>query len=341
MASSDPKQLELFAMAATILADFESKLTWAFSCNTLGTWSIEAIADQFLANGLIAEDAYRSILDSALNGSKNAKSNILFGGIQWSVANDESCFETVLHTLNKVLGSQNKLVLDIKGKYDQLKCRIPQPKRRKLEESSPVVQATNSHKLGEHFADAQIPEIKVIQKFTVEIVKALSTYSILKVSDEFLREGLITEGVYSRMLVRSTSDDNKARILLNAVKDTIRTDDKCFKTVLEILKALPFERVMSDIDTEYRKFASQSNPQEESLAGSYRRARNLTTVRKEISVVQKFTPELVNALSSCVMEVLDQCLRNGIVSDSMYKLITEINQSTGSEYTVRLLYCKL
>ena len=191
----------------------------------------------------------------------------------------------------------------------------------------------------EHFTDAQVPEIKVLQKFTPQLVSEVSSCGILAVSDQFLAEELITDGVYKRILESDRSNADKVRILLSAVKDAIHTDSSCFETTLSILKALPLcsSKLMLDIETEYQKFTSQGSLKRNCVTSNDQarlRARHLT-VTPEIRVIQKFTPKLVSAISSYVPEVSDQCVARGLLSESKHKRLVLTNVC--SEDKVRML----
>ena len=159
-------------MALEILVNYTPQLTMAF-----GAYGVQAISDQCLAEGLITEDTYKRVLDSSQSESNIKKSKILLCALQTCVNSDESCFESVLSVL-KLLGSQNKLVSDIEDEY--LKLAIPQSKRCKMEEST--TGCTMESEPDELFTDAQVPEIKVIQKFTPQLVCAVSSCSVLEVS---------------------------------------------------------------------------------------------------------------------------------------------------------------
>lgn len=316
-------------MAGEILATYTPQLTMAFS-----TYGVQAISDQCLAEGLITEDTYKRVLDSAENESKFkiTKSKILLRALQTCVNGDESCFDSVLNVL-RVLGSKDKLVLDIEDEY--LKLTIPQSKRCKIEES-PTDHTTESEP-DEYFIDAQVPEIRVLQKFTPELVIAVSSCGVLKVLDQFLAKEIITDGVYKRILESARSDDDKVRILLSAVKDTIRIDSSCFKTTLNILKEFPLSSKLTlGIDSEYQKFISQDSLRGKCVTGKDQtrlRDRHLP-VSPEIRVIQKFTPELICAIRSNILEVSDECLARGLISNSKYNELLEI---VCSENIVRIL----
>ena len=64
---------------------------------------------------------------------------------------------------------------------------MPPPKRRKMREN-PTVKT-------ELFTDAEVPEIRIIQKFTPRLVKVVSS-DVVEVAGQFLSKGLINDGVH-------------------------------------------------------------------------------------------------------------------------------------------------
>ena len=96
-------------------------------------------------------------------------------------------------------------------------------------------------------------EAEVIKTYLPDLVTAISG-CVQPVSDHCLSERLIPESVYKRVLESGVTQDDKARILILAVKASILTDSGCFKTLLTILeKQLPDaakEKLLSDIRKE-------------------------------------------------------------------------------------------
>ena len=395
-------------MAVEILAKYTRQLIMAFSA-----YGVQAISDQCLAEGLVAEDTYKRILDSSPTESSDKMSRTLLCALQACVNSDASCFESVLKVL-KVLGSQTKLVLEIESEY--FKLTMPPSERPTMEAeqlesfaeaqvpeikvihkftpqlvptdrigSSNVLEVSDQFlakelitdgvykrslvleiegeyfKLSmppskrcesptdcaveteqdEIFAEAQVPEINVIQKFTPQLVRAVGSCSVLEVSDQFLAKELITDGVYKRILESSRSSDDKVRILLIAVKDAIRTDSSCFEMAMDILKAFPLcSEVILGIESEYKKFTSQGSPNGKCTTSDDQarpRARHLAVhVSPEIRAIQKYTPELISAISTCLQEVSDQCSAKGLISESKQKRLHEATNMC-SEDKVRML----
>ena len=306
-------------MAIEILTRYTPELIAAFS---LCGYGIHAISDLCLPGGLIAEDEYRSVIDSE---SDIKKCETLLSALQRCVKQDETCFESVLSVLQKVLGSQNQWVLVIEDEY--YKDSTPPSKRRKTGES-PTEQ--------EYFAD---PEIKAIQTFTPELIRAVDSCSISVVSNEFLAKELITDGMCRRILDPSILGDNKIRILLNAVKDAIRTDSSCFKMAMDILKAFPLcSEVILAIESKYKEFTSQGSPNGNcgTTGNDQARPRHLT-VSPEISVLQVFTPKLRSAIMTCLQELADQCCyKNGLIYESKCNQLVEV-ANVYSEDNARIL----
>ena len=144
-----------FMMAIEILTKYTPELIAAFSLCGCG---IHAISDLCLSGGLIAENVYRRVIDSAQSQSDIKKCEILLSALQVRVEQDGTCFESVLSVLQKVLGSQNQWVLAVEDEY--YKDSTPPTKHRKTEES-PAEQDLHSH--------SQVPEIEVICQFTPEL----------------------------------------------------------------------------------------------------------------------------------------------------------------------------
>ena len=308
-------------MAVEILTNFTPRLSVAFSLSERG---VQEISDQCLSEDLITEEAYKSILDSAQHKPPIENFTILLCAVQTRVRRNESCFESVLNVLQKVLGSHES-VLDIEREYSKLGT-MPQSKRRKMEVSQAVCTTMESEQ-DELFTDTQVsPEIRVIQCFTPELVSVVSG-SILEVSDQFLAEELITEGVYRRILESSMANADKTRILLNAVKDVIRIDNSYFETTMSILKALPIcSELIIAIEAKHQKLTLQRSQLKGNCATissdqTTLRARHFT----EIRVIQKFTPQLINGISACLQEVLDKCLAKGLISESKRTQLFEYN----------------
>ena len=84
-----------------------------------------------------------------------------------------------------------------------------------------------------------IPEIRVIQQFTPELVSAISTCPPDSVSDQCLARGIISKSKYEQV-INIMYDQDKPRILLQAVKDNIAIDKRCFEIFFNILsKKMP------------------------------------------------------------------------------------------------------
>jgi hypothetical protein len=311
-------------MAAKILVNYTPQLIMDFRA-----FGVQAIADECLHKELITEDTYKRVLDPQSVQdeleSNIKKSEILLAALQTRVNSDASCFESVLDIL-KLLGSQNaKLISDIEEEYFNL-AMPPASKHCKIDESQ--ADCTMETEPDELFVDAHIPEIKVIHKFIRQLVRAISSCSVLEVSDKFLAAELITDGVNKQILERLVPNDNKARMLLNAIKDAIRADNSSFRKAMSILKALPLcSELVLAIENEYQKFPSQGN----ALNGNSDRGRPRSThltVCPEIRVIQKYTPRLVGAIGTCLPEVSDECLARGLISESKHRLLNVCSEAS-------------
>ena len=77
--------------------------------------------------------------------------------------------------------------------------------------------------------------VRIIDDFTTRLTNAFSI-CVHTVSDHCLAKELITEEVYKEVLESSGSTDtDKARILLSAIKDAVATNNSCFEEFLNIL----------------------------------------------------------------------------------------------------------
>ena len=76
---------------------------------------------------------------------------------------------------------------------------------------------------------------QILQEFTPKLVTAFSP-RIQPLLDQFLAIGLITDETYDGILESTFSSKVKARNMLKAIKDVVRTEDNRFLTVLSILK---------------------------------------------------------------------------------------------------------
>ena len=196
---------------------------------------------------------------------------------------------------------------------------------------------------------------QILQEFTPKLVTAFSP-CIQPLLDQFIAIGLITDEVYQRVLESKFSSKDKARNILNAIKDVIETDDSCFRMVLSILKKTfgSEDKLVLELVDEYLKFVSQppppkrlrlrrvsSDPTIQLSANGKHQVDNSEfnsvrcyTVLPEVRVVQLFTPELVSALRASVDNASDLCLSKGIIPESLHRRLLEC---TNSEEKVRKL----
>ena len=93
---------------------------------------------------------------------------------------------------------------------------------------------------------------QILQEFTPRLVAAFSS-CIQLLLDQFLAKELITDEVYDRILESPFSSKDKARNMLSAIKDVIRTEDNSFLTVLSILKEIfgNEDKLVLDIQDQY------------------------------------------------------------------------------------------
>ena len=101
--------------------------------------------------------------------------------------------------------------------------------------------------------------VTIIEMFTKELISAMST-SIKTVCDQCRASGLISRETYRR-LHKTTSNirEDKAKILLQEVKEIIKNDDRCFNLFLTILnRNLPTpigSKVVAAIIEESKKYS--------------------------------------------------------------------------------------
>ena len=196
--------------------EFNTPLTAALSGR------IEALADQCWKCGLITKEHYRSIL-TANDDNKSSCARILHF-VRKSIKGNCSKFQSFLNALNVVFEPQ--LVSDMRNHYNELvppESCVPDPH---------VDTDINAKERTESKIAAQ----DIISVFTPDLVVAISEV-VNTVSDECLSEGLITRGLYKKLLHPNSGSANKARHLLVAVDDCIQTNPKTLKLFLNVLES--------------------------------------------------------------------------------------------------------
>ena len=166
--------------------------------------------------------------------------------------------------------------------------------------------------------------------------------------------------MYDRILESTSSSKDKARNLLSAIKDVIRTEDNCFLTVLRILKEIfgNEDKLVLDMQNQYlskrpppakrlrlrRAYSDptillSANREFECLADDpeFDSVKRHSTVLPEVRVIQFFNPELVNALRASIDSALDMCLARGIISESLHRKLLEC--TSGDDKVRKLLQC--
>jgi hypothetical protein len=102
-------------------------------------------------------------------------------------------------------------------------------------------------------------EAEVITNFLPRLITAISDI-VQPVSDQCLAKGLIPESVYKRVLESGGTSEDKARILILAVKKSTETDSGCLEILLNILeRELPLtikEKLISEIRKEQEEKAN-------------------------------------------------------------------------------------
>ena len=256
-------------MAAQILQELTPKLVTAFSPR------IQPLLDQFLAKGLITGEAYDGILEST--SSSKVKARNMLSAIKDVVGTEDNCFLTVLSILKEAFGNEDKLVLDMQDQY--LLKYPPPPKRLRLRRaySDPtILLSANRECLADdpEFDSVRrhtvvLPEVRVIQFFTPELVNALRA-SVDNASDECLARGIIPESLH-RKLLECTSGEDKVRKLLQCIRSSITVDNRCYRIFLSILKStVPSaitEKLLSAIKEKYKELSKAAENLDVDVAG--------------------------------------------------------------------------
>ena len=263
-------------MAAQILQEFTPKLVTAFSS------CIQSLLDQFLAKGLITDEAYDKILESTSQSSKD-KARIVLSDIKDVVRTEEDCFLTVLSILKEIFGNKDKLVSDIEDQYLKQASHPPPPKCLKLRRASSdptILSSANEECLaGDPEVDSASdsarhhtsvpPEVRVIQIFTPELVSALRA-SVDNASDMCLAEGIIPGSLHGKLL-ECTSGDDKVRKLLQCTRSSINVDKRCYKLFLPILEStVPSaikKTLLSAIKEKYKELSKAAENLSVNVAG--------------------------------------------------------------------------
>ena len=195
-------------LAAQILQEFTPKLVTAFSSR------IQPLLDQFLAKGLITDEVYDRILESTFSSKDKARN--MLSAIKDVVGIEDNCFLTVLSILKETFGNKDKLVSDIVDQYLKYASQPPPPKHlrlRRVSSDPTILLSANGECLADNpeFDSARrhtvLPEVRVIQVFTLELVSALRA-SVDDASDKCLAKGIIPESLHQKLL-ECTSGEEK------------------------------------------------------------------------------------------------------------------------------------
>ena len=292
-------------MAAQIITEYTQSLVGAFSECVL------TVADYCLAKELITDDLYKEVLHSS--DSNDDKARILLNAIKDAIAMKNDCFDTFIEILNlpelfpplvvaaTTPDSERKsvkyrLVLEIEKKYEIFKRSYV---HEDVTEKEQPVNSTESmdHPTAaspqdgseDHTPQSPIPGhdetlhmIRVIQIFTPRLVCAISN-NVHPVLDKCLSEGLITEGVYKKLL-ESVGSEDKARFLLQAIKGSIQTDKRCFKIFVDVLEEkLPpahRENFISEITDQLQKLYPKADDTDATQEQQYDIKAALTKVQE-------------------------------------------------------------
>ena len=307
-------------MAVDTITTFTPKLVTAISDH------VQTVSDHCLAKGLISNEVYRNVLEST-STTNEAKARTLLMAVKATVATKGSSFRVMMQILKEVVFGHAKpvpasaqetdpvLIKEMKRKYKELTR-----KRRNSEPSVPISCGEMSTSLKSSPSlprilvekpDAPITvasKLKAIEMFTPKLVTAIS-YSIEGVLDECHSElGLISGGTYQQLIeFTSITREERARKLLLAVKETIRSDDRCFKLFLNALHVkLPTsigESLVSEIKAKTVKLtlapATRQAMSECAHSTSGSATHSLPDVQREAEAES----------SAAFREVLDRCIK--------------------------------
>ena len=108
------------------------------------------------------------------------------------------------------------------------------------------------------------PEVKAILKLTPNLTTALSNEP-LGVANELLSKGLISDEIYSEVLMPTSSATRKAAIMIESARKVIKLTPSKFTEFLEILSELSCTMLVENLRSTYQ---SESAPATQILQGS-------------------------------------------------------------------------
>ena len=306
-------------MAAEILQKFTQTIVTAF-CD-----HIQPLLDQFLAKGLVNDEVYQRILES--NSASKAKARSMLSAIKGVIEIDDRCFDKVLSILEDIFTSDNKLVLDLKEEHQKYESQPPPTKRPKLRRvsSDPVIRlSVNADHQDNHseFTPARrhtavLPEVRVIQLFTPDLVNVLKSI-VDNASDLCLSKGIILESTHGRLLEpTSGTSEERVRKLLQVVRSSINVDRKCYKIFLSVLReTVPpaiRDKLLSDITIEYENLLK---------AGFKPECPNIDSASdqllQEFELASNFK-RVVNEFKESVEEYTRVCIEKEVLEDDLAK----------------------
>ena len=196
---------------------------------------------------------------------------------------------------------------------------------------------------------------QILQELTPAIATGFSDH-VQPLLDHFLAKGFINDEVYQTILESSCPSKDKARNLLSAIKDVIQADENCFYTMLSVFQEVfgNKNKLVLLLFEKYNKYTRESQPPP-SKRPRLHRASSEPAIRQsvnaehhpapastwrypacpEVKVIQQSTPKLVKTLSGFVANVSDECLSEGLITESVNKMLLESISS--SEDKVRKL----
>ena len=126
-----------------------------------------------------------------------------------------------------------------------------------------------------------LPEVRAISKLTPDLTMALSNEP-LGVANELLSKDLISDEVYSEVLMSTSSATEKAAIMIESVSKVIKLMPSKFTEFLEALSELNYARLVESLRSTYQ---SESALASQMLQGSHQFSTPSITYQSELTII--------------------------------------------------------
>ena len=234
---------------AQILTSYFDKLVVAISDN------VQKVSDHFLGEQIINSEVYDEILQTTtISGNAKQAARTLLLAIGDAVATDQTIFEVMMEILRVVLFSSNvpPFMQEMDEQYQDLKCEHSRSRKRKRTDSDPTEEVNQSDTI-------VIGSRKIIVELFIEKLIPATSSSIPPLCDQYVSTGLISKETHRRLCeTKVNSKEDKARISLQAIMETIENDDRCFDIFLTTLhRTLPIvvgSKLVAEIIEESKKY---------------------------------------------------------------------------------------